>query len=53
MKMDVGYIFGNETGNITARRAYWSNRSFASQVTQDIPHEARLEPSEWGKVTVE
>jgi hypothetical protein len=53
LKMDVGYIFGNQTGNTTAKRAYWSSRSFASQVTQDIPHEARLEPQHWGSVVVE
>jgi sugar lactone lactonase YvrE len=52
-RMDVGYIFGNETGNITATRAYWSNQSFSSKVTQDIPNEARLEPGQWGSATVE
>mgnify|MGYP001619255113 CR=1 FL=1 len=52
-KMDVGYIFGNETGNITSKRAYWANRSFSSQVTQDIPNESRLEPAQWGGATVE
>ena len=53
MKMDVGYIFGNTTGNVTATRAYWSNHSFSSGVTQDVPNESRLEPKEWGTVTVE
>jgi len=53
LKMDVGYIFGNTTGNITATRAYWSNHSFSSGVTQDVPNESRLEPKEWGSVTVE
>jgi sugar lactone lactonase YvrE len=52
-KLDVGYLFGNETGNTTAVRAYWSNRSFSSQVTQDVPNEARLEPQHWGSATVE
>jgi sugar lactone lactonase YvrE len=52
-KMDVGYIFGNQTGNTTATRAYWSNKSFAAGVTQDVPHEARLEPGQWGSATVE
>jgi hypothetical protein len=47
------YIFGNQTGNATATRAYWSNRSFAAGVTQDVPHEARLEPDQWGSATVE
>jgi hypothetical protein len=52
-RMDVGYIFGNETGNTTATRAYWSNRSFSSGVTQDIPNESRLEPARWGQASVE
>jgi hypothetical protein len=51
--MDVGYLFGNQTGNTTATRAYWSNKSFAAGVTQDVPHEARLEPAQWGNATVE
>lgn len=53
LKMDAGYIFGNTTGNVTAMRAYWSNHSFSSGVTQDVPNESRLEPKEWGNVTVE
>lgn len=52
-KMDVGYIFGNATGNTTAARVYWSNHSFSSGVTQDVPNEARLEPQHWGNATVE
>ncbi len=52
-KMDVGYIFGNETGNSTSMRCYWSNHSMTSGVTQDIPNEARLEPAQWGNATVE
>jgi hypothetical protein len=52
-RMDVGYIFGNETGNTTATRVYWTNHSFSSGVTQDIPNEARLEPAQWGNATVE
>src|SRR5207249_8862399 len=52
-KMDVGYIFGNETGNTTATRAYWSNRGFTAGATQDVPHEVRLEPAQWGSATVE
>jgi hypothetical protein len=52
-RMDVGYIFGNDTGNITATRAYWSNQSFSSKVTQDVPNESRLEPAQWGNAAVE
>jgi len=53
LRMDVGYLFGNETGNATAARAYWSNHSFSAGVTQDVPNEARLEPQHWGAATVE
>jgi len=53
LRMDVGYLFGNETGNATAVRAYWTNHSFSSGVTQDVPNEARLEPQHWGSATVE
>ena len=52
-RLDVGYIFGNQTGNTTATRVYWSNHSFSSGVTQDVPNEARLEPAQWGNATVE
>jgi len=52
-RMDVGYIFGNSTGNTTALRAYWSDKSFTAGVTEDVPHEARLEPAQWGNATVE
>ncbi len=50
---DVGYIFGNEAGTRALARAYWSNNSFSANVIDDIPHESRLEPSEWGQVLIE
>jgi len=53
VKMDVGYLFGNQTGNATSVRAYWTNHSFASGVTADVPHESRIEPNQWGLATVE
>jgi peptide/nickel transport system substrate-binding protein len=53
IKLDVGYIFGNETGNATSVRAYWSNHSFSAGVTADIPNEIRIEPNQWGNATVE
>ncbi len=52
-RLDVGYIFGNESGNTTATRVYWSNHSMTSGVTQDVPNEARLEPAQWGEAVVE
>jgi len=53
VKMDLGYLFGNETGNQIGTRAYWSNHSFTASVTGDIPHESRIEPKEWGTAMVE
>jgi hypothetical protein len=51
--MDLGYLFGNGPGTQTAARAYWMNNSFTANVVNDVPHESRLEPAEWGVATVE
>jgi hypothetical protein len=53
VRMDLGYIFGSKGGTRAAVRAYWRNNSFTANVTNDIPHESRLEPSEWGEATFE
>ena len=54
IKMDVGYVFGNAKGAGKAvRRAYLNNNSFTANVVDDIPHESRLEPAQWGEATVE
>ncbi|MFP4058769.1 MAG: hypothetical protein ACLF0G_18020 [Candidatus Brocadiia bacterium] len=53
VRMDLGYIFGNATGTDAAIRAYWSNNSFTANVVDDIPHESRLEPDQWGTAAVE
>ena len=53
VRMDVGVIFGNAAGTRTAIRAYWRNNSFSANVVDDIPHESRLEPAEWGEALVE
>ena len=50
--MDLGYVFGNREGALTIARAYWANNSFTANVLNDIPHESRLEPAEWGKAQV-
>lgn len=47
-RFDVGYIFGNAQGTQAADRAYWSNRSLTARITNDVPHESRLEPARWG-----
>ncbi len=53
VKMDIGYLFGNETGMRAAARAYWKNNSFSANVINDVPNESRLEPAEWGNATIE
>lgn len=53
VKMDVGYIFGNSTGNQVAMRTYWSNNSFAANCVGDVPNEIKLEPDQWGMALVE
>jgi hypothetical protein len=53
VRMDLGYIFGNTPGTAAAARAYWKNNSFTANVLNDIPHESRLEPAEWGQALVE
>ena len=53
LRMDVGYVFGNRTGTAAAVRAYWANNSFTANVVNDVPHESRLEPAEWGTAVVE
>lgn len=53
LRLDLGYLFGNEKGTQSAARAYWCNNSFSANVTYDIPNESRLEPAEWGEAVVE
>jgi hypothetical protein len=53
VRLDAGYLFGNANGSQVALRAYWTNNSFAANVTNDIPTESRLEPDQWGTATVE
>ena len=53
LKCDVGYLFGNVGGTACGQRAYLFNNSPTSGIIGDIPNESRLEPSEWGTVSVE
>jgi len=53
IRLDLGYLFGNSTGNQCAQRAYWSNTSPTAAIIGDVPSESRLEPSHWGTATVE
>ncbi len=53
VRLDLGYVFGNNEGTRTAIRAYLFTDTFTANVVDDIPHESRLEPAEWGRATVE
>ncbi len=53
IKMDLGYIYGNATGNGGAARSYLFNNSFSANVVNDVPNESRLEPAQWGAAEVE
>lgn len=51
--LDLGYLFGNATGNQCAWRAYWSNNGPTAGILGDVPSESRLEPHRWGTAPVE
>ncbi len=48
---DVGILFSDDTGTECVLRSYWSNRN--TNMTSDLPSEAKLQPAEWGTVVVE
>ncbi len=53
LKMDIGVIYGNATGNKASARSYWTNNGFDANITNDVPSESRLSPAEWGIASVE
>jgi len=53
VRLDLGYLFGNATGNQCAQRAYWSNTGATAGIIDDVPSESRLEPHQWGMAMVE
>lgn len=53
IRADLGYIFGNTTGTNVSARSYWRNNGFSANVIDDVPHESRLQPHEWGLAVVE
>jgi hypothetical protein len=53
VRLDLGYLFGNATGNQCAQRAYWANAGPTAGIIGDVPSESRLEPQQWGTATVE
>lgn len=53
LRLDLGYLYGNATGNQVAARRYVFNNSFSANVVNDVPNESRLEPAAWGSAEVE
>ncbi|MBM4038219.1 MAG: hypothetical protein FJ290_06855 [Planctomycetes bacterium] len=45
-RIDFGVLFSDPRGTATALRACWHNRD--TNITSDIPTEARLQPANWG-----
>ena len=53
VKMDLGYVFGDDSGRNALARTYWSNNGFEANIVDDIPDESRLNPEFWGTAVVE
>jgi len=45
---DLGIILSNTEANVNIARIYWSNKN--TNLVNDIPHEAKLEPGKWGEI---
>jgi hypothetical protein len=50
LRGDLGVLFSDELGTECVLRAYWSNRD--TNMTSDLPSEAKLQPHNWGKMLV-
>ena len=48
---DLGIILSNTEASVNVARIYWSNKN--TNLVNDIPHEAKLEPSSWGEMMLE
>ena len=51
LRGDFGALFGNDAGEVTLLRSYWSNQN--TTIVSDVPSEATLEPRQWGELTLE
>jgi len=50
-RIDFGVLFGDPQGGPTVLRAYWSNKE--TNITSDIPSEARLQPGNWSACRIQ
>ena len=51
LRGDFGVLFGNDAGEITVLRSYWSNEN--TSIVSDVPSEVTIEPRQWGVVVLE
>jgi hypothetical protein len=51
IRADVGVLYSDQQGTRCVLRSYWSNRD--TNVTADLPSEARLQPGNWGPAHVD
>ncbi len=47
LRGDAGFISADAPGRTNTARTYWANR--ATNIVSDLPHEARLYPTQWGE----
>jgi hypothetical protein len=50
LKGDFGVTFGNQAGDRTRLRSYWSNQS--TGIVDDVVFELKLEPKRWGELVI-
>jgi hypothetical protein len=51
LKGDFGVTFGNQAGDRTRLRSYWSNQH--TGIVDDVVFELQLEPKYWGEIILE
>lgn len=50
LRGDFGVTFGNQAGDRTRLRSYWSNHN--TGIVDDVVYELKLEPQYWGDITI-
>jgi hypothetical protein len=50
LRGDFGVTFGNQAGDRTRLRSYWSNQK--TGIVDDVVFELKLEPKHWGEIVI-
>jgi hypothetical protein len=53
IRLDLGFRLGDDNGQRSGERIYWSNRSPLSRIIYDVPSEIRMELAHWAQARVE